>query len=313
MQPFVHGAEYKRVELLSFVGSKQRQSGVLWGPREPGCLICTSGGRHGKRVGYSDEVLPDGTWMYFGQGTEGDQDLANPANSKLASGTRSVLLFTTREPTTKEVAASGSYAKLFVFRGSFNVSGVDYVVPEAGPRQGNRLLRFRLIPTEESARAISYSCTEPETAASPADLRDLQRRLVAYASAPSAVRLSLTEYRNRSAAVHGYALLRARGKCEGCDHPAPFLDSRGRPFLEVHHMLRLADDGLDAPANVAALCPNCHRAAHHSRDREDLGRRIAARVAEAEHIVSVETTSSGPSVPGQVGSPGVPAARRGLA
>lgn len=313
MQPFVHGAEYKRVELLAFVGSKQRQSGVIWGPLEPGCLICTSGGRHGKKVGYSDEALPDGTWMYFGQGTEGDQDFANPANSKLASGIRSVLLFTTREPTAKEVAASGNYAKLFVFRGSFNVSGVDHFVPEAGPRRGNRLLRFRLIPADESAGAISYDRVEPETAASPADLRDLQRRLAADASAPAAARLGLSEYRSRSAAVHGYALLRARGKCEGCDHPAPFLDSEGRPFLEVHHMLRLADDGIDAPANVAALCPNCHRAAHHSRDRVDLGRRIAARVAEAERIVSLGVPSLGASAPGQDGAPGKPAPMQGLA
>ena len=235
------------------------------------------------------------------------------AHSKLASGTRSVLLFTTREPTAKEVAANGNYAKLFVFRGSFNISGVDHLIPKAGPRQGNRLLRFRLIPTNESVRAISYSQTELETAASPADLRALQRRLAADASAPGAARLGLTEYRTRSAAVHGYALLRARGKCEGCDQPAPFLDSAGRPFLEVHHILRPADEGIDAPANVAALCPNCHRAAHHSRDREDRSQRIAARVAVAERLVSLEMPTLGASAPDQDGAPGEPAPMQGLA
>lgn len=285
MHSFVPGVEYKRLELLAFVGSKQAQSGVIWGPREPGCLICTSGGRHGKKVGYSDEPLPDGTWLYFGQGTAGDQDLANAANSKLASGARSVLLFTTREPTAKEVAASGNYAKLFAFRGSFNVSGIDTFVPTSGPRQGDNLLRFRLVPVCETPIAVLLAGTEGGTSTS--DLRGLQERLAAEASAPAAARLALAEYRSRSAAVHRYALARAGGRCEGCDGQAPFVDTEGHPFLEVHHMRRLADDGIDAPSNVAALCPNCHRAAHHSRDRDELGRRIAARVAEAERIVSL--------------------------
>lgn len=213
MHPFVQGAEYKRVELLAFVGSKQAQSGVIWGPLEPGCLICTTGGRHGKKVGYSDEALPDGTWMYFGQGTEGDQDPSGPANSKLASGGRSVLLFTTREPTAKEVAAKGNYAKLFAFRGSYNVSGIDHFVPDAGPRKGDRLLRFRLLPADEGSSTFPRAQAGADEL--PSSLRDLQQRLGAGATAPAATRLRVAEYRRRSAAVHRYALARAGGQCDG--------------------------------------------------------------------------------------------------
>jgi 5-methylcytosine-specific restriction protein A len=71
MHPFLLGKEYRRGDLLDFVGSKQGQSGVLWGDREAGCLICTSGGRHGKKAGYTDEILDDGSWWYFGQGQKG--------------------------------------------------------------------------------------------------------------------------------------------------------------------------------------------------------------------------------------------------
>lgn len=284
MNPFVPGAEYRRGELLAFVGSKQAQSGVLWGPLEPGCLICTSGGRHGKKVGYTDEPMRDGTWLYFGQGQEGDQSLSNAANAKLASGERSVLLFTTREPSSREIAANGGYGKLFAFRGSFNVSAVEMVVPDSGPRKGNRLLRFRLLPADDGAGSVTNFVNGADE--SPIDLRALQGQLALDTSTPIAARLSVAEYKQRSAAVHRYALLRAAGRCEGCSLPAPFLDKEGRPFLEVHHILRLADDGLDAPANVAAICPNCHRAVHHSRDRLDLSQQIAERVAEAERQVS---------------------------
>jgi 5-methylcytosine-specific restriction protein A len=57
---------------------------------------------------------------------------------------------------------------------------------------------------------------------------------------------------------------RANGTCEACATPAPFLKRKdGSPYLEVHHKLRLADGGPDTVANTLALCPNCHRKAHH--------------------------------------------------
>ena len=68
MEPFGVGVKYRRQELLDFVGSQQQQSGIIWGEREPGCVICTSGGRHSKRVGYEDGQAVDGTWHYIGQG-----------------------------------------------------------------------------------------------------------------------------------------------------------------------------------------------------------------------------------------------------
>lgn len=283
MHPFVPGTEYRRAELLAFVGSKQAQSGVIWGPLEPGCLICTSGGRHGKKVGYTDERLPDGTWYYFGQGQEGDQRLENAANIRLASGERSVLLFTTREPSSREVAAQGGYGKRFAFCGSFNVAAVETIVPTSGPRKEDRLLRFSLLPTNE--HSVPEAAGETG-AARHDDMVAWQQRLNERSSPVAPVMLGAAEYRRRCASVQRYALRRAGGCCEACGRPAPFVDSTGRPFLEVHHILRLADDGPDAPANVAAICPNCHREAHYSHDRLEFGRRLLARVAEAERLVS---------------------------
>ena len=35
------------------------------------------------------------------------------------------------------------------------------------------------------------------------------------------------------------------------------------PYLEVHHIHLLAEGGDDSVDNARALCPNCHRKAHH--------------------------------------------------
>ncbi|WP_342542729.1 HNH endonuclease signature motif containing protein [Paenisporosarcina sp. FSL H8-0542] len=37
---------------------------------------------------------------------------------------------------------------------------------------------------------------------------------------------------------------------------------RWNPYLEVHHIKRLADNGEDSVENAIAVCPNCHRELH---------------------------------------------------
>jgi 5-methylcytosine-specific restriction protein A len=68
----------------------------------------------------------------------------------------------------------------------------------------------------------------------------------------------------RNADVIAEVLIRANGVCEKCDKKAPFLrSSDGTPFLEVHHLVRLADGGKDTVENAKAVCPNCHRELHY--------------------------------------------------
>lgn len=47
-----------------------------------------------------------------------------------------------------------------------------------------------------------------------------------------------------------------------CGSEALFIDKKGLPYLEEHHVVRLADGGADAIDNAVALCPNCHRRVH---------------------------------------------------
>ncbi len=56
----------------------------------------------------------------------------------------------------------------------------------------------------------------------------------------------------------------AEGICQDCKKSAPFVSKKtGEPYLEVHHIIPLAEDGPDSRENVLALCPNCHRKRHY--------------------------------------------------
>jgi 5-methylcytosine-specific restriction protein A len=73
----------------------------------------------------------------------------------------------------------------------------------------------------------------------------------------------------RDPLVKAWVLKNAEGKCEGCGELAPFKQVNGLPFLEVHHVKRLAQKGSDRISNAVALCPNCHRRCHHSSDKDE--------------------------------------------
>lgn len=82
----------------------------------------------------------------------------------------------------------------------------------------------------------------------------------------------------RDPAVVAWIQNNANGKCELCMQTAPFLTKGNRPYLEVHHVITLANGGPDTVYNTVALCPNCHRAMHFSNDQAVLIDRIYAQV-----------------------------------
>ncbi len=84
--------------------------------------------------------------------------------------------------------------------------------------------------------------------------------------------------------MKNYVLARAKGRCEGCKKPAPFIRLDGSPYLEPHHIRRVSDGGPDNPAFVIALCPNCHRLVHAGRD---------GKFYNDELLASMETIESG--------------------
>jgi 5-methylcytosine-specific restriction protein A len=90
------------------------------------------------------------------------------------------------------------------------------------------------------------------------------------------------EVYDRDPEVAAWVLNEAKGHCESCAGAAPFDDGDGLPFLEVHHVRRLADGGSDRVENAVALCPNCHRALHYASDRVERRDRLYAKAARLE-------------------------------
>jgi 5-methylcytosine-specific restriction protein A len=73
----------------------------------------------------------------------------------------------------------------------------------------------------------------------------------------------------RDSALRAAALQRANGRCEFCGRPG-FTMSDGRVFLETHHIVPLSAGGPDSADNIAAVCPNHHREAHHGSQAESI-------------------------------------------
>lgn len=94
---------------------------------------------------------------------------------------------------------------------------------------------------------------------------------------PVSSQSSVTQF-TRDPAVVSWVLAEAGGSCECCGNPAPFNREDGSPYLEVHHVLRLADGGEDTIKNAAALCPNCHRELHYGAEKRELAVNLRRKV-----------------------------------
>ena len=79
---------------------------------------------------------------------------------------------------------------------------------------------------------------------------------------PRKIERSSPEIIERDPKVKAWVLQNAEGKCENCGNDSPFNKLNGKPYLEVHHLKQLANQGSDTVENTVALCPNCHKEFH---------------------------------------------------
>jgi len=133
-----------------------------------------------------------------------------------------------------------------------------------------------------SGRSYEYIRIQSEPEAYQRNFYELRER--AYRAAVDDVRTIRSESvrRERSRLICDYALLRSKGDCEACQKPAPFIRHNDQPYLEIHHIVSLADGGADSPVNVAAVCPNCHTRVSHGKDGREYNLEIKTRVADIE-------------------------------
>jgi len=93
----------------------------------------------------------------------------------------------------------------------------------------------------------------------------------------------------RSKDARRAVLLRSGGRCEnpGCAGDIQDRTDRGEPILEIDHVQDLALGSPDHPAQMIALCPNCHATKTRGRTREEL-RPVLLQAARNHHLAMLE-------------------------
>ena len=117
-------------------------------------------------------------------------------------------------------------------------------------------------------------------------LDELREKALASSTQTPSEGSSKSKYYKTSSYIKAYAKKRAKGICENCNNKAPFINQQGDPYLEVHHIGKLSDSGADHPLNVAAICPNCHREAHKSKDHVEFNEKLKKIITEKEEKIS---------------------------
>ncbi|WP_140725790.1 HNH endonuclease [Pseudomonas sp. Hp2] len=286
---------YKRTSIHDEFGGN-RQSGISPSRKAPAVFIFTGGS--GEQHGYID------TWdashqvfSYTGEGQVGNMtmDAGNAAIRDHVEHGRALHLF-----------AIASDAEV---RGELpNVQGRGYcryvgemqcagVIEATGPdRNGaqRKIFQFQLVRVEaleRTQRAQGTGLTEDPLPINGRNLKVL--RDIAIQAATSVKNKAIDAKRTlfqRANQVVEYALARANGICEACQAAAPFLRANGSPYLEVHHIDRLSDGGLDAPHRVAAVCPTCHRRIHFGIDGIEINDALRLKIEHLELILAEQLT-----------------------
>lgn len=268
--PFVLNTEYKRSNIHDSLGGN-RQRGISSSRDNP--MIFIFSGQGGKLYGYEDGWKDENTYLYTGEGQIGDQEFAegNKALRDHLDSRKDVFLFEKNENN-----------GLYKFEGQLTLVGYHF---GAGPDKfGNsrRLIIFEFVRNEN----ITVKTEEISTLVETDRLEEL-RLLATESSSINTYTMKEKKQitRKRSAAIKKYALVRSEGICEACHQVAPFYTKEGHPFLEVHHLYRLSDGGMDHPENVAAICPNCHRRVHYGSDNVEYNKKLITTITTKEKLL----------------------------
>ncbi len=205
-----------------------------------------------------DDKQEDDIIFYTGKGQKGNQELTRENKILAESGTNgvSVVLFEVfnksqytyrgdvtliADPFTEiQLDVDNNKRNVFVFplklRDAQELPILKEIYDEATE---NKVKKIHKLSDEDLDKRLKYSQNEK----------------------PGYIYTKVKNYQ-RSTAVIEKVQRRAKGICELCMNPAPFLKKNKTPYLEVHHVIHLAKGGADTVKNAVALCPNCHRKMH---------------------------------------------------
>ncbi len=217
---------------------------------------------------YIDEWDENGILNYTGEGRKGDQNINARQNKTLNHSNDTdikVYLFEVYEETKyiyvgevvlvkapyQEVAPDEDGKDRIVWK--FPIAKKDGTKPISIPHE---VWEKNIKNIEKQVRKLSDSEIEEKLLKTELHPKKIARRVE-------------TKQIKRNPIVIEKTIRRAKNRCDLCEKEAPFYKKNKEPFLEVHHLIRLADDGPDHIYNTVALCPNCHRKMHILKEKKD--------------------------------------------
>lgn len=271
---FIQDELYSRRDDIHQRYGGQQQGGISTPAKYPYVFLFT--GKSGEQFGYSDGWSDDGNvYLYVGEGQRGDMQLTkgNKAIHEAAQNGKQILLF--------EALGKGKPVK---YKGPFACVAHDEVLGPDVDGVNRKALRFHLVRSE----VINTLPSQEGTLSKELNFDQLRARAFGNQQPTNFVNSQTTVSlaRQRSALVKAYVLQRANGKCEYTGKEAPFKRRDGTPYLEVHHLAQLSDDGLDHPVNAAAIDPTVHRLIHYGMDGEKVNTDLRTIVERKEALLA---------------------------
>ena len=262
---FEKGRVYNRRSDMHARFGGQQQGGIVTPAQHSLVIVIT--GEEGFEHGYADRLRADGVFEYSGEGQLGNMQIerGNRAIAEHSVAGKSLLLF-------RRVKHG--------LRFEGEMVGEGYHQERAPDQDGKDrdAIVFELRPLNSVAETVEANQSAENVPLAELRARAFQSALVDPQS-PSSTRRNVYQ---RSYDVRVYVLARAKGNCEGCSAPAPFIRPDGSPYLEPHHVRRLSDGGPDHPAHVIALCPTCHRQFTPGADGPSYNAQLSAMLTTIE-------------------------------
>ncbi len=222
---------------------------------------------HNKEL-YDDKWI-NGILHYTGMGQQGNQSFDFAQNKTLRdSKTNGV-----------EVHLFESYKdKEYIYDGIVELVDAPYFDNELDINGNIRkvckfpLKRISNAPLVVSVQVIKANNAQKQQKLGKLDNKTVKELAKRQASNNPNKTLATTMVYDRNPSIVEHTKRRANGVCDLCGNNAPFIDKQKQPYLECHHLIRLADGGPDAIYNTVALCPNCHRRIHSLNDKKDINK-----------------------------------------
>ena len=218
-----------------------------------------------------DDQWDGNIFNYTGMGKSGDQSVQYKQNKTLNESNNNgirVYLF--------ESYVDGEY----IFSGEVKLSGIPFYVDEPG-EDGNvrKALKFPLTRVLDEEIIYDITDIEKNEKIKVKEVRkhtfdEIKEKAKKIDNKKIVSKNIKTIYRERNQYISEFTKERAKGLCDLCGKEAPFNDKGGKPYLESHHVITLAENGPDAIYNTVAICPNCHRKIHVLNNKGDVEKLI---------------------------------------